>query len=97
LGCTFCQISQDAKNIAIELYELLRQAGEREPFVLVAASVARFYAEQYINAFPTDVAGLVLVDPSTPEQIAEIPGVEIFARADQEEASGGQIGMVERG
>jgi pimeloyl-ACP methyl ester carboxylesterase len=67
---------QDAKNIAIELHELLKRAGEKEPFVLVAASVAGFYARQYVNAFPTDVAGLVLVDSSTPEQIAEIAGSE---------------------
>ena len=65
---------QDAKNIAIELHQLLKQAGEKEPFVLVAASVAGFYARQYVNDFPRDVAALVLVDSSTPEQIAEIPG-----------------------
>ena len=67
---------QDAKNIAIELHQLLKQAGEKKPFVLVAASVAGFYARDYIDAFPTEVAGLVLVDSSTPEQIAEIPGSE---------------------
>ena len=67
---------QDAKNIAIELHQLLKQAGEKEPFVLAAASVAGFYARQYADDFPTEVAALVLVDSSTPEQIAEIPGSE---------------------
>lgn len=67
---------QDAKNIAIQLHQLLKPAGEKGPFVLVAASVAGFYARQYVDAFPTEVAGLVLVDSSTPEQIAEIPGSE---------------------
>jgi hypothetical protein len=33
---------------------------------LVAASVGAFYARQYVDAFPTEAAGLVLVDFSTP-------------------------------
>jgi len=64
----------DAKNISQQLHLLLKIAGEKPPFVLVAASVAGFYARQYLDRYPAEVAGLVLVDSSTPEQIAEIPG-----------------------
>ena len=65
---------QDAENIAIELYQVLKQAGEKERFV-PGGSVSRgYYARQHVDAFPTEVAGLVLVDFSTPEQITEIPG-----------------------
>jgi pimeloyl-ACP methyl ester carboxylesterase len=65
---------RDASHISIELHELLKQAGESGPFVLVAASVAGFYARQYVDRYPSEIAGLVLVDSSTPEQIQAIPG-----------------------
>ena len=65
---------RDASHISIELHQLLKQAGESKPFVLVAASVAGFYARQYVDRYPSEVAGLVLVDSSTPEQIRAIPG-----------------------
>jgi pimeloyl-ACP methyl ester carboxylesterase len=65
---------RDAKNISMELHQLLAQAGEKGPFVLVGASVAGFYARQYVDRYPSEIAGLVLVDASTPEQIQAIPG-----------------------
>ena len=64
----------DARDMAQELHALLEQAGEQRPFILVAASVAGFYARQYVDQYPTDVGGLVFVDSSTPEQIQAIPG-----------------------
>ena len=65
---------RDARNISMELHQLLTQAGESKPFVLVGASVAGFYARQYVDRYPSEIAGLVLVDSSTPEQIQAIPG-----------------------
>lgn len=65
---------RDANNISQELHLLLKAAGEKPPFVLVSASVAGFYARVYVDRYPAEVAGLVLVDSSTPEQIVEIPG-----------------------
>jgi pimeloyl-ACP methyl ester carboxylesterase len=65
---------RDASNISTELHQLLKQAGESRPFVMVAASVAGFYARQYVDRYPSEVAGLVLVDSSTPQQIQAIPG-----------------------
>jgi pimeloyl-ACP methyl ester carboxylesterase len=64
----------DASHLSTELHELLKQAGENGPFVVVAASVAGFYARQYVDRYPPEVGGLVLVDSSTPEQIQAIPG-----------------------
>lgn len=68
---------RDAGNISQQLHLLLKTAGEKPPFVMVAASVAGFYVRQYLAHYPAEVAGLVLVDSSTPEQIAEIPGPHI--------------------
>lgn len=65
---------RDAINIGQQLHLLLNTAGEKPPFVLVSASVAGFYARVYVDRYPAEVAGLVLVDSSTPEQIVEIPG-----------------------
>lgn len=65
---------RDANNISQQLHLLLNAAGEKPPFVLVSASVAGFYARVYVDRYPAEVAGLVLVDSSTPEQIVEIPG-----------------------
>ena len=65
---------RDANNISQQLHLLLNAAGEKPPFVLVSASVAGFYAREYVDRYPAEVAGLVLVDSSTPEQIVEIPG-----------------------
>src|SRR5918997_6390468 len=51
-------------RIADELHALLQAAGEDGPYVLVGHSVGahtiRFFAQEY----PTDVAGIVLVDPA---------------------------------
>ncbi|HET7084703.1 MAG TPA: alpha/beta hydrolase [Rhizomicrobium sp.] len=59
---------RDADAIARDLHALLRNAGERAPFVLVAHSMGSPYAVTYTQRFGTDVAGLVLVDPSHPDQ-----------------------------
>jgi len=65
---------RDANNISQQLPLLLKAAGEKPPFVLVSASVAGFYAREYVDRYPAEVVGLVLVDSSTPEQIVETPG-----------------------
>lgn len=65
---------QDAINISEQLHLLLKAADEKPPFLLVSASVAGFYGRVYVDRYPAEVAGLVFVDSSTPEQIVEIPG-----------------------
>ena len=55
-------------SIAEDLHELLRVAGEHAPFVLVGASVGGEYARIYTARYPDDVAGLVMVDSSHPDQ-----------------------------
>ena len=65
---------RDAQNITDELHLLLQQAGENAPLVLVGASVGGLYARQFVADYPSEVAGLVFVDSSSPEQIYAIPG-----------------------
>jgi pimeloyl-ACP methyl ester carboxylesterase len=54
---------------ARELHTLLAASGRRGPFVLVGHSFGGLNAQCFARYFPEDVAGLVLVDASHPEQI----------------------------
>jgi pimeloyl-ACP methyl ester carboxylesterase len=57
---------RDADHIAHELHELLLQAKIDGQFVLMGHSVAGLYMRDYIKHYPSEVAGIVFVDSSTP-------------------------------
>lgn len=65
---------QDAQIISSHLHSLLQAAHEAGPFIFVGASAGGFYVRQYFSNFPADIAGLVLVDSSVPEQLTVFPG-----------------------
>ena len=48
----------------------LKAAGETPPFVMVGHSIAGPYLMEFTHLYPADVVGLVLVDPSHPDQKA---------------------------
>jgi pimeloyl-ACP methyl ester carboxylesterase len=52
-----------AQNVSDDLYWLLDKAGVQKPIVLVAHSLGGLYATLYADRFPSQVAGLVLIDP----------------------------------
>jgi len=56
---------------ADELHALLERAGEKSPFVLVGHSMGAFDVLMYAHRYPKQVAGIVLVDGSHPED--ELP------------------------
>jgi pimeloyl-ACP methyl ester carboxylesterase len=64
---------RDAKNIAAQLHALLLAAGEHPPFVMVGASSGALHVRQFASDFPRDIAGMVFVDGSLPEQVAALP------------------------
>jgi pimeloyl-ACP methyl ester carboxylesterase len=81
--------SFDVQDEANELEQTLKEGGERGPFVLVGHSLGGAYALVFAHHFPSEVAGLVLVDPSHPDQIERFkkvfdesaaPGVPMQAR-----------------
>jgi pimeloyl-ACP methyl ester carboxylesterase len=64
---------RDGNQSAEELHTLLAKAGERGPFVLVGHSTGGTYAMTYAARYPDDVAGMVLLDSSSPEQFTRMP------------------------
>ncbi len=59
---------RDADHIADELHGLLAAAGINGPVVLMGHSIAGMYIRDYATRYPTNVAGLIFVDGSTPLQ-----------------------------
>ncbi len=64
---------QDGVGAATDLHTLLRAAGETGPFVLVGHSTGGTYAMTYAARYREQVAGMVLLDSSSPYQVTRIP------------------------
>jgi pimeloyl-ACP methyl ester carboxylesterase len=64
---------QDGVEAAEDLHALLAAAGEKGPFVLVGHSIGGPYALTYAAHYPDQVAGMVLLDSSSPRQLTDIP------------------------
>jgi pimeloyl-ACP methyl ester carboxylesterase len=64
---------QDGVTAAEDLHALLAAAGEQGPFVLVGHSIGGPYAMTYADQYAEQVAGMVLLDSSSPRQLTDIP------------------------
>jgi pimeloyl-ACP methyl ester carboxylesterase len=62
-----------SKVFADELHTLLRNAGIPAPYVLVGHSMGGFTVRLYASLYHSEVAGMVLVDSSHPEQQKRLP------------------------
>ncbi len=60
---------QDGQRVAEDLHATLTKADEQGPFVLVGHSLGGPYIMTYTKNFGSEVAGLVFVDASHPDQI----------------------------
>jgi len=63
---------QDAAAVTEDLHKLLEGAGISDPLVLVGHSIGGPYTRAYVGKYGEQVAGLVMVDPSHPDQIARL-------------------------
>ncbi|MGJ7568861.1 alpha/beta fold hydrolase [Variovorax sp. GB1R11] len=66
---------QSARQVAQDLHATLKKAGESGPFILVGHSLGGPYSMTYSKYFGEEVAGLVLVDASHPDQVRKIKPV----------------------
>ena len=64
---------RDAKQITGELHALLTKAGIEGPYVLVGHSLGGLSMLTYAARYPDEVAGVVLVDSSSPKQVSHEP------------------------
>lgn len=60
---------RDSDAIVADLEKLIAASGERGPFILVAHSMAGLHTRLFAGRNPDKVAGLVLIEATTPEQI----------------------------
>ncbi|MBA4011767.1 MAG: alpha/beta hydrolase [Phenylobacterium sp.] len=68
---------RDSAAVAADLAKLIAASGERGPFVFMAHSMAGQHIRQYAGQHPEQVAGLVLLEATTPE-MAERPEAQKF-------------------
>src|SRR5918993_2783805 len=64
---------RDAKQVSSELHTLLKGANIEGPYVLVGHSFGGLYVRTYAARYPDEVAGVVLVDSSSPKQVSHQP------------------------
>jgi pimeloyl-ACP methyl ester carboxylesterase len=73
---------QNAKTIAEDLHATLFRAGEKGPFVLVGHSLGGPYIMTYTKYYGSEVAGLVFVDASHPDQVQRFKEVTSYTPSD---------------
>lgn len=71
----------DSADIARDLHRLLRLAGIRPPYVLVGHSYGGLNVRLFAYLHPSEVAGLVLIDPAQEDGDAPYAGVDPSAAA----------------
>lgn len=62
--------------IADELYELLAAVNAPKPYILVGHSLAGLTLRSFISKYPNDIAGVVFIDVSHPDQKIKIPELD---------------------
>jgi pimeloyl-ACP methyl ester carboxylesterase len=65
----------DGESSVADLHALLEAAGEEGPFVLLGSSFGGLIAYIYAVTHPEQVVGMVLLDPSLPDELARIADV----------------------
>jgi len=59
---------QSPDEVVDDLHAWLKASGEKGPFILVGHSLSGIYARRFVIRYPSEAAGLVLVDSSHEEQ-----------------------------
>ncbi|HEV2719683.1 MAG TPA: alpha/beta hydrolase [Thermoanaerobaculia bacterium] len=59
--------SRSIAGYVADLHELLRRNGEKPPFILVGHSMGGSFVQRYYWRYPSEVAGIIAVDPANLE------------------------------
>ncbi|MGB6076461.1 MAG: alpha/beta hydrolase [Candidatus Acidiferrales bacterium] len=74
-------------EIVKELHALLATAGEKPPYILVGHSFGGYNIRVFNGAYPSEVAGMVLVDASHEDQTSRMPqAMTDYSKKQQESA-----------
>jgi pimeloyl-ACP methyl ester carboxylesterase len=65
---------RDGATIAADLHTLLQKANEPGPYVFVGHSIGGPYVMTYAQRYPDEVAGMVLLDATSPRAFTDLPG-----------------------
>ena len=88
---------RDGRAVVADLAALLREAGERDPVVLVGHSMGGLMVRLFAITHPDRVLGVVLVDAVTPD-ILKLPAgpgaVRAFARLLKAASLGARLGLL---
>jgi pimeloyl-ACP methyl ester carboxylesterase len=71
-----------AEHDTPDLHALLASANETAPYVLVGASNGGMLIRHYLAAYPSEVVGLVFVDPATEDRLFSMVRGEVFTIAE---------------
>jgi pimeloyl-ACP methyl ester carboxylesterase len=74
---------RDAETIARQLHELLNQEGVARPIVALGWSAGGLYLREYARQFPSEIAGMALVESGIPRQLDVLPGARASYEADK--------------
>ncbi|WP_420571239.1 alpha/beta fold hydrolase [Kordia sp.] len=64
--------SRDAETICHELHTLLEKTGEAPPYILAGHSLGGSYIRVFAELYPDEVAGLVFIDATHPDQVERL-------------------------
>jgi pimeloyl-ACP methyl ester carboxylesterase len=81
-------LPRDSQHIADELHVALKNAGVKPPYVVVGASLSGIYARVFAYLYPKDVAGIVLLDPTSEDFLVELKkrNQRMYAEAEKQNA-----------
>lgn len=86
-------LPRDSATVATALHALLDAADIKRPFVFAGHSIAGLYTRQFVEQYPDEVAGLVFLDASHPNQV-EAFGLNKQAMAEQAATLEAQLAAV---
>jgi pimeloyl-ACP methyl ester carboxylesterase len=69
-------LPRDAAHFAKELHTLLQNADIPRPYVMVGHSLGGLGVRVFVHEYPSEVAGVVLVESMNPKQISQLPSAE---------------------